>query len=486
VSRTTIRKKVKRTAVGKRTVQRHSPLADNASAAEYYCPLCGVWYQTLEGCFCVPKDSRLISRREKPISVEQPTPVNGTRAIVERNFRLAARRLGLSEEHMMLLRIPFREVKVEVPVRMDDGSLRVFVGYRVQHNGARGPGKGGIRYHPAVDDDEIRALAEAMTWKTALANVPFGGAKGGVNCDPLQMSQAELERLTRKFIARIHHLLGPTRDVLAPDVNTNPKVMAWILDEYSSRHGYSPACVTGKPLELGGSLGRKQATGRGMMLVLAEHMKSLGRSLEGLRVIIQGFGNVGSNAALLLAEQGCEIVAVADIFGGIISQDGSGLPVKDLVEHVRATGSVLGFPGARTVGNQDVLFLECDVLIPAALECVLTRDNAHRVKAEIIVEGANLPTTPEADEIFEQRGITVLPDILANAGGVIVSYFEWIQNLQQAFWDEDKVNAELCTYMVRAYHNVATLAAKGKISFRHASYQIAVDRVARAEALRGV
>jgi glutamate dehydrogenase (NAD(P)+) len=369
---------------------------------------------------------------------------------------------------------------------MDDDSFKVFIGYRVQHNGARGPVKGGIRYHPAVDENEMEALAEVMTWKTALVNIPFGGAKGGVNCDPLRMSQAELERLTRKFVARIHHLLGPSRDIPAPDVNTNPQVMAWILDEYSSRHGYSPACVTGKPPELGGVPGRKQATGRGVMLLLAEHLKQFGRSLKGQRVVIQGFGNVGSNTALFLSEQGCEVFAAADIHGGIVSRDGTGLPIRDLLQHVQETGSVVKFPGSEPIDNQDLLLLPCDVLIPAALQSVLHCGNAHKIKAKLIAEAANLPTTPEADEIFENKGIKVLPDILTNAGGVIVSYFEWTQNLQQVFWDERRVNAELSRYLTRAYREVAALAATEKILLRRAACQIGIERVARAEALRGL
>jgi glutamate dehydrogenase (NAD(P)+) len=408
------------------------------------------------------------------------------REIVDHHFALAAERLGLSKEEQLLLKTPFREVKVEVPVRMDDGSLRVFQGYRIQHSGARGPAKGGIRYHPDVDADEIRALAEVMTWKTALVDVPFGGAKGGVACDPMQMSQPELERLTRKFIARIHRVLGPFRDVPAPDVNTNSQVMAWIFDEYSSRHSYSPACVTGKPLELGGSRGRQQATGRGVMLVLGEHLKDLGLSFQGLRIAIQGFGNVGANAALLLAEQGCEIFAVADVYGGIVSKDWKGLPIRELVDHVKKTGSVIDFPGTDPIRNQEVLFLPCDVLIPAALECALHQENAHRVKARIIAEAANLPTTPEADEIFEKKGITVLPDILTNAGGVVVSYLEWVQNLQQVSWEEEKVNEELQRYLTRAYREVATLAWSEKLSLKQAAYMTAISRVARAEALRGI
>jgi len=407
------------------------------------------------------------------------------REITERNFDRAAERLGLNAEQQLMLKTPFREVKVEVPVRMDDGSLKVFLGFRIQHSGVRGPAKGGLRYHPAVDADEMRALAEAMTWKTAVVNIPFGGAKGGIACDPTKMSRAEVERVTRKFVARIHLLLGPYRDVPAPDVNTNAQVMSWVFDEYSSRHGYSPACVTGKPIELGGSLGREQATGRGVLFVLAEHLKDLGKTVKGQKVVIQGFGNVGSNAALLLAEQGADIVAVSDVYGGVVSQNQKGLPVKDLVAHVKQTGSVGKFSGTEPVANEDLLTLDCDVLIPAALECVLHKDNAAKVKAKMVAEAANLPTTPEADDIFARKGITVLPDILTNAGGVTASYFEWAQNLQQVFWDEEHVNNELFKYMSRAYRAVADLAAQKKILLKDAAYQVAVERVARAEALRG-
>jgi glutamate dehydrogenase (NAD(P)+) len=403
------------------------------------------------------------------------------RRIVDRNFELAAEGLGLGPEERLLLKTPFREVQVEVPVRMDDGSLRVFVGYRVQHNGARGPAKGGIRYSAQVDADEVRALAEAMSWKTALLDIPFGGAKGGVNCDPLGLSHGELERVTRKFISRIHHVLGPMRDVPAPDMGTNAEVMAWVLDEYSSRHGYSPASVTGKPLELGGSAGRRQATGRGVTLVLKEHLKEL----HGLRVVVQGFGNVGANVAQLLAEEGCEIVAVGDIFGAIASADGRGMPIPDLAQHVAETGSVEGFRGGEPIRGEDLLLLDCDVLIPAATEGVLHDGNAHEVRARVVAEAANLPTTPEADDILAARGITVLPDILVNAGGVVVSYFEWVQNLQQATWSEDSVNEELSRYMTRAYRTVADAAAREERPLRQAAYQLAIERVFHAETLRG-
>ncbi|MFQ5926886.1 MAG: Glu/Leu/Phe/Val dehydrogenase [Terriglobia bacterium] len=403
--------------------------------------------------------------------------------MVDRNFALAADRLGLAKEMRTLLKVPFREVRVEVPVKMDDGSLQVFIGYRIQHSGVRGPAKGGLRYHPAVELDEMRALAEAMTWKTALVNIPFGGAKGGIACDPLTLSSDEVERITRKFIARIHLLLGPYRDIPAPDVNTNAQVMSWIFDEYSSRYGYSPACVTGKPVELGGSLGREQATGRGVMMILGELLKDLGQPFSGLRVAIQGFGNVGSNAAQFLAEQGCTIIAVSDVKGGLYQKNG--LPISDLVAYVRTHKFVGGFPGAEAISNENLLELDCDVLIPAALECVLTARNAPRLKARMVVEAANLPTTPAADEILNQKGVVVVPDILANSGGVTVSYFEWVQNLQQIFWEEARVNDDLYKLLARAYRQVATLAQRAKIPLKTAAYQLALDRVARAEQLRG-
>jgi glutamate dehydrogenase (NAD(P)+) len=420
--------------------------------------------------------------KEKFNSSEAPNPT----AIVDYNFDRAAQDLGMSEQERRLLKEPFREVKVKVPVRMDDGSLQIFQGFRVQHNGARGPFKGGIRYNPRVDEAEIRALAEVMTWKTALVNIPFGGAKGGVNCDPLDLSKGELERLTRKFIAQIRHVLGPMRDIPAPDMGTNPQVMAWILDEFSSRQGYAPACVTGKPIELGGSVGRSRATGRGVVTILGQHMRELGVSLEGLRVVIQGFGNVGSNVALFLVDHGAEVLAVGDIFGAVAGRGGQGLPVRELVDHVKDTGSVVGFPDAEPIDSEQLLFLECDVLIPAAAECVLNGENAEKIRAKVIAEAANLPTTPDADEILEQRKITVLPDILTNAGGVIVSYFEWVQNLQQKPWEEIDVRKELRQRMLETYRDVAHLAAHEGVTLRRIAYSLAVDRVLRAEEKRGV
>jgi glutamate dehydrogenase (NAD(P)+) len=407
-------------------------------------------------------------------------------AIVDYNFDRAARHLGLNASQRRLLKEPFREVSVKVPVRMDDGTLEIFRGYRVQHNGARGPFKGGIRYSPDVNEDEVRALAEAMTWKTALADIPFGGAKGGVNCDPLRLSKAELERVTRKFIAHIRHVLGPMRDIPAPDMGTNPQVMAWILDEFSSRQGYSPACVTGKPVELGGSVGRNRATGRGVVIVLREHLRELNRTLEGLRVVVQGFGNVGASVGLLLADQGAEIVAVGDIFGAVAGVDGRSLPVQELAEYAKREGTVVGFPKSIPIDPEELLLLDCDVLIPAAAECVLHAGNAERVRATTIAEAANLPTTPEADEILGRKGVSIIPDILANAGGVIVSYFEWVQNLQQKPWDEFAVRKELGRRMRETYRDVSHLAAHDGKTLRDVAYALAMERVLRAEEKRGV
>jgi len=410
-------------------------------------------------------------------------PTENPRDITSTNFRLAADRLGLDAETRTLLTTPFRELRVEVPVRLDDGSLKVFLGYRIQHNGARGPAKGGIRYHPAVTVDEVRALAEAMTWKTSLVNIPFGGAKGGIACDPHAMSQRELERLTRKYTSRIQVILGPYRDVPAPDVNTNAQVMTWLFDEYSLHHGYTPACVTGKPVELGGSLGREQATGYGAAILVRELMRELGRPLAGATVALQGIGNVGSYAARALAREGCRILAVADSKGAVFSS--KGIDLAALFPHKAATGKVQGLAGTEAISNGDLLELECDILIPAALECVIHRGNAERIRAKVIAEAANLPTTPDADQILERRGIAVLPDILTSAGGVTVSYFEWTQNLQQHFWEESQVFAEMEKILVKAFRNVVERARSEKISYRTAAYTIAVERVARAEKLRG-
>ncbi|MBI4459736.1 MAG: glutamate dehydrogenase [Acidobacteria bacterium] len=412
-----------------------------------------------------------------------PTPAENPRNITSYNFRRAADRLGLDAEMRTLLSTPFREVRVEVPVRLDNGSLKVFLGYRIQHNGARGPAKGGIRYHPAVEAEEVRALAEAMTWKTSLVNIPFGGAKGGIACDPHALSQRELERLTRRYTSRIQLVLGPYRDVPAPDMNTNAQVMTWLFDEYSAHNGYTPACVTGKPVALGGSLGREQATGNGVGILARELLRQAGSSLKGARVAIQGCGNVGSYAARALAREGARIVAISDSRGGIFAANG--IPVEETLAHKKASGKVQGLAGTEPISNEDLLALQCDLLVPAALECVIHRGNAERIQAHFIAEAANLPTTPEADQILERKGIVILPDILTSAGGVTVSYFEWVQNLQQLFWEESHVNAEMEKILVKAFRNVVDRAGSEKISLRTAAYTIAVERVAQAEKLRG-
>lgn len=402
-----------------------------------------------------------------------------------RNFALAAREVGLSAEQQAVLQTPSLEVKVAVPVRMDDGTLQVFDGYRVQHSTALGPAKGGIRYHPSVAPDATRSLAQLMTWKTALVGLPFGGAKGGIACDPAQMSRAEVERLTRAYVARIHPFMGPYRDVPAPDLNTNEEVMAWILDEFSAIRGHSPACVTSKPIELGGLRGRRTATGRGVGMVIVEHMGSIGRSLEGLRVAIQGFGNVGMHAALYLARRGCHIVAVADVMGGIVGCDDRPLAIPELVDHVRTTGSVVGFPRSESITNEELIAMPCDVLIPAAVEGVLHEGTADTVRAGLVVEAANMPTAAAADEILRRKGITVIPDILANAGGVIASYFEWSQNLQQTQWPARKVERQLRNILRSSYRDISKIAAARNLTLRQAAYVVAVDRVAKAEGLRG-
>jgi len=398
-------------------------------------------------------------------------------------FDIAADKINLDEPMRVLLKTPFREVTVQVPVRLDDGRLVVFLGYRVQHNGARGPQKGGIRYHPDVDLDEVKSMASLMTWKTALVDIPFGGAKGGVTCDPTQMSSLEIERLTRKFISRISIVLGPYRDIPAPDLNTNAQVMAWIMDEYGAHYGYTPSIVTGKPLHLGGSKGREQATGRGAVFVIREAARDLKLNLSGATMAIQGFGNVGSNTALIAAQAGCKVVAISDVQGGIYSPKGLDLP--KVLDHVKKQGSVVGYREAGAISNEDLLEFKCDILVPAALGGVITKFNADRIKARIVAEAANSPTTTSADEILNDKGIHVLPDILTNAGGVTVSYFEWVQNLQQFQWEEDKVNSELEKIMVRAYTQVREEAKKERVSLRTAAFMLAIRKVAEAEKLRG-
>ncbi|MFO7893760.1 MAG: Glu/Leu/Phe/Val dehydrogenase dimerization domain-containing protein [Longimicrobiales bacterium] len=413
---------------------------------------------------------------ERPISLAE---------IAEIQFQDAVESLGLSAPMQQRLRTPFRELSVQIPLLRDDGSESVFVGHRVQYNGARGPTKGGIRYHPEVDIDEVRGLAALMTWKTALLNLPFGGAKGGISVDALDLSETELERMTRTFTRRIAIALGPYRDIPAPDMYTDGQTMAWLLDEYSNLEGYAPACVTGKPLELGGSLGRGEATGRGVMIVMREAAKVHGIPWQGSRTAIQGFGNVGSHLAIALAEEGAEVVAVTDVDGGVINQNG--LDIAALVEHVAETGTVAGFPGGDPLEGEAIWTVPCDFMVPAALGGVINReDNARALDCKMVVEAANGPTTPVADKILtDDRGIPVIPDILANAGGVVVSYFEWTQNLQQFKWDLGRVRSELHTALVGAWDEVHARAEANGGSYRDAAYQIAVQRVADAERIRG-
>ncbi len=411
-------------------------------------------------------------------------PMSG-KAIARSQFDRAADLINLEAYMRSILTAPFREVQVEVPVRMDDGRIEVFTGYRIQHNGARGPCKGGIRYHPEADKDEVLGLATIMTWKTALMDIPFGGAKGGVQVDPRKLSKLELERLTRRFTQRISIVLGPYRDIPAPDVNTNAQVMAWILDEYSNRHGYTPAVVTGKPVALGGSLGREEATGRGVMYVMAEYARDFGIPLKGGRVVIQGFGNVGSNLARLLdAEEGAKVIAVSDVDGGIVNEKGLDLP--GLLKHVAERRPVGEWKGGRVITNDELWTVPCDWLVPAALGGVITKEaNARTLDCKVVVEGANEPTTPTADAILEERGIAVIPDFLANAGGVTVSYYEWAQNLQQYRWTHEQVNRELKATITKAYVAVRDLAKQRQATFRTAAYAIALQRVADAERMRG-
>lgn len=379
--------------------------------------------------------------------------------------------------------IPFREIKVECTIPKDDGTLASFVGFRVQHDNARGPMKGGIRYHPEVDPDEVNALAQLMTWKTAIANIPYGGAKGGIGCNPRELSTTEQERLTRVFTQKIHDLIGIHTDVPAPDMGTNAQTMAWILDEYSKFHGHSPAIVTGKPVDLGGSLGRDAATGRGVLFATESLLADNGKALANQTFVIQGFGNVGSWTALLLFERGAKVKAVSDITGAV--KNSAGLDIPALQKHVQQTGGVKGFAGGDEMDASTILFEECDVLIPAALGGVLNKENAREVKAKFIIEAANHPTDPEADEILEKKGVIVLPDVYANGGGVTVSYFEWVQNIQGFMWDEEKVNRELKKYMERAYRDLKERCKMHECNFRMGAFTLGIHRVARATLLRG-
>ena len=400
----------------------------------------------------------------------------------------AAKRLGLSENDYVTLRHSERELVVAVPVVMDDGCTEVFTGYRVQHNSTRGPCKGGIRFHPEADLDEVKALAAWMTWKCAVVNIPYGGAKGGIKCDPAKMSEAELKRMTRRYTAMILPIIGPERDIPAPDVNTDGRVMAWIMDTFSMLKGYAvPGIVTGKPIEIGGSLGRKEATGRGVMLTLLNFLEKLGFEKENMTVAVQGFGNVGSVAAKLLQEEGLKVVAISDYSCALYKKDG--IDVEAAIAYSERNNRMLrGYKedGIELISNEKLLALDVDVLVPAALENQIKEENVNSIQARIIVEGANGPITTYADEALQKKGIIVIPDILANAGGVVVSYFEWVQNAQSFMWDEDYINNNLEKVMKKAFGEVWQVHLEKGVSMRVAAYMVALGRVVSAKKLRGI
>jgi glutamate dehydrogenase/leucine dehydrogenase len=418
-------------------------------------------------------------------AVPKPTEDLNPFRIAMHQFDTAAEKLNLDAGLREVLRSPRRALTLSLPIKMDDGSIKVFQGFRVQHSNARGPCKGGIRYHPNVSFDEVQALASWMTWKCATVNIPFGGAKGGIICDPHKLSRTELERLTRRFAYEISDFIGPDRDIPAPDVYTDAQVMAWIMDTYSMTRGHSvPGVVTGKPTFLGGSLGRNEATARGCVYVTRCACELKGIDYKQATAAIQGFGNAGSIVAELLHKIGMKVVAVSDSRGGILNLNG--LDIPKVVAHKKKTGSVAHFPGTKPISGEALLELECDVLVPAALENQITAANAQQVKAKIVAEAANGPTTPAADRILYERGVFLIPDILANAGGVTVSYFEWVQDLQELFWDGDEVNRKMEKIMGTAFTDVHTTAKNYKVDLRTGAYILAIDRVAKATESRGI
>ncbi|HSI82061.1 MAG TPA: Glu/Leu/Phe/Val dehydrogenase dimerization domain-containing protein [Solirubrobacterales bacterium] len=403
--------------------------------------------------------------------------------IVRHYFDRAADRLELPDDVRVVFWSPYREVTVQIPIRLTDGRIHVFSGYRIQHNGARGPYKGGIRFHPEVDIDEVRALASLMTWKTAIAGVPYGGAKGGVNCPADKLERSEVEGIARSFMSKIDKVLGPTRDIAAPDVNTNAQVMAWMMDEYGKLHGHTPAIVTGKPIALEGSYGREAATGRGCVYMFREAAPHLGLSPAETTFSVQGYGNVGSWAARIMQQLGARMVAVSDANGAIRSD--AGIDANALHEHLAGGGRITDFEGADEIAPEDLIAVPCDVFIPAALGGMIHEHNAHRMRCKVIVEGANSPTTPAADEILREQGVYVIPDVMANAGGVVVSYFEWVQNLQHFRWDEREVNDKLGNVMRRAYREVFARAREEDLPLRDAAFLVGIERVVEASRTRG-
>ena len=431
----------------------------------------------------VDEKERVAEPTGRPARVQDPTDDMSPFEAATYFFHNSADRLGLDDDMREVLATSYRELAVQVPVRMDDGTMKIHRGFRIQHNGARGPYKGGIRFHQSADLDEVRALAALMTWKNALIDVPFGGAKGGVQCEPGLLSITEQERLTRRFTEMISYIIGVNRDIPAPDMGTNAQTMAWMMDAYGKKYGYTPGIVTGKPVELGGSPGREEATGRGVIMCTAQAAGRKGIDLEGATVAIQGYGNVGFWASAIAAEQGAKVVAVSDVGGGTYAP--KGIDLDELAKHLLDSISVNDYSGGEPVTNEELLELDCDILIPAAIEGVIHTKNADAIRAKMVVEAANGPTTPAADKILEDRGITVVPDILCNSGGVTVSYFEWVQNIQQFRWELDQVNEQLEKRMAAATDAVFTRSEEEKTSLRSAAFDIAVERVAHAAEIRG-
>ncbi len=408
----------------------------------------------------------------------------GVYEVVLKQLEAAADALKLAPQTKELLAEPVRNFKVAIPVKMDDGSVKVFKGFRCQHNDALGPTKGGVRFHPQVDEDEVKALAAWMTFKCALVGIPYGGAKGGILCNPKELSNTELERLSRGFIAAISPIIGPEKDIPAPDVYTNPQVMSWFMDEFSRLKGFnSPGVVTGKPLIVGGSSGRDSATARGVMFTTREACKLMKLDLKEARVVVQGYGNAGFYSAKFLHELGGKVIAVNDSSGGAFNPEG--MDPLDLLDYKHSNGSVKGFPGSVNIVNDDLLSLECEILVPAALENQIIADNAGDIRAKLIAEAANGPTTPEADQILFEKGVMIIPDILANAGGVTVSYFEWVQNLSNYYWTAEEVDTKLERIMVEAFRNVYSTSIEGKVNMRVAAYMVAVNKLAKAMKVRG-
>jgi glutamate dehydrogenase (NAD(P)+) len=417
----------------------------------------------------------------------EPAPVSRAEVsnyeIVTHYFDDAAERLELRDDVAEVLKTSYREVQVQIPVRRDDGRIDVYQGFRVQHNGARGPYKGGVRFHPEVDLDEVRALAALMTWKTAIAGIPYGGAKGGVNCPAGEMSSRELQTVARSFMDKIEKVLGPNRDIPAPDVNTNAQTMAWMMDEYGKLHGHTPAAVTGKPISLEGSYGREAATGRGLVYLYEEAAPERDLEPEKTRFVVQGYGNVGSWAARLMQDLGCKMVGASDAYGAVRCE--GGIDAHELAEHVREGGQVPEFDGVDKIEPDELLEVECEVFFPAALGGMIHADNADRLKCRMVIEGANSPTTPKADAILADNDVHVIPDVMANAGGVVVSYFEWVQNMQHLRWEEDEVNSRLRKIMQRAYEDVRRKAEERDLPLRPAAYELGIARVMEAATARG-